>query len=653
MLLLLMSAAASAQPEAGQKLALLVGVQKYAHPDLATLKYSENDVAALGTLLTKSGYQVTLLSDSAARANPALAPTKANIEKTLTAVLARSKSREDTVLIAFAGHGLQFQGQKDAYFCPQDARPFAEHSNTLVSLAQVYSKLEQSYAGIKMLLVDACRNDPKLGRGVNGDTSPRVPRGVGVLFSCAAGEVAYEDNSLKHGVFFHFVLEGLRGQARNMQGQVTFTSLADYVSAAVAQDVPKRIGQGAQQSPNLMADFTGATPVLLQLPASVVQAAATQAKLAMVADPLGRAEAQRLGLSSSGQPRVSYVVPGGGADKMGLRQGDIILRVNGRSVASVKQYTDIIKELALGGRVDLVVLRDGQTQQLTGTNRTDLDVADELQKVKAQADDPAAARYIAAVYWNGQSVARDAAEAAKWHRKAADSGERHAQFALGAMYESGQGVSPDIAEAARWYRKAADQGDAESQKILGTMHYTGRGVAKSYSQAAQWYRKAAEQGHAVAQNNLGLLYNTGVGVSKNSAEAQQWFRKAAEQGFSEAQCNLGVMYSTGRGVVRNDAEAVRWFRRAAEQGSAYGQNDLGQMYEDARGVARSYNEAVRWYAKSADQGCAAGQYNLGRMYQGGVGGLSRNLSEAIRWYRLAAAQGNASAQRALQRLGQK
>ncbi len=66
------------------------------------------------------------------------------------------------------------------------------------------------------------------------------------------------------------------------------------------------------------------------------------------------------------------------------------------------------------------------------------------------------------MYLNGQGVARDNAEAAKWYRKAAEQGDAGAQFNLGVMYGGGQGVPQDYAEAVKWFRKAADQGTANA-----------------------------------------------------------------------------------------------------------------------------------------------------------------------------------------------
>ena len=46
----------------------------------------------------------------------------------------------------------------------------------------------------------------------------RPPGGVAALFSCSEGQVAYEDDDLKHGVFFHFVIQGLKGKADEESG---------------------------------------------------------------------------------------------------------------------------------------------------------------------------------------------------------------------------------------------------------------------------------------------------------------------------------------------------------------------------------------------------------------------------------------------------
>ena len=255
-------APATAPAQEGKRYAVLVGVNEYDHDKLAPLKYAVNDAAEVGALLEKAGYAVTVLTDDTGKADAKLVPTKANIEGRLKAVLGGCK-RGDLVLVAFAGHGLQFEGDKDAYFCPADAKPFKKSADTLVSLKAVYEALDESGAGMKVLLVDACRDDPAAGRGgIGADNAPRPPQGVAAIFSCKAGQRAFEHESLKHGVFFHHVLTGLSGEAADKKGRITFASLAAHVGQEVPGDVARLVKGGAVQTPNLKAEYSS-EPVLV------------------------------------------------------------------------------------------------------------------------------------------------------------------------------------------------------------------------------------------------------------------------------------------------------------------------------------------------------------------------------------------------------
>jgi hypothetical protein len=265
---------AQAPEAAGKRYALLVGVNQYHHAKLTPLKYAVNDVAELGKVLEAAGYEVTLLTDDAGKKDDKLVPTKANIERHLHEQAHRCQ-KGDTFLLAFTGHGLQFGQQKDAYYCPIDARPFEDETKTLVSITEVYNELEKSYAGVKVVLVDACRNDPTpgRGRGLDADTAPAPPKGVGVLFSCSAGQRAFEHDSLKHGVFFHYVLAGLRKEAADKKGRVTFDDLQKYVR----EEVPDKVhalfpDQKPDQAPNVKGEFTGKPLVLLTLKSAAIAA---------------------------------------------------------------------------------------------------------------------------------------------------------------------------------------------------------------------------------------------------------------------------------------------------------------------------------------------------------------------------------------------
>jgi len=151
-------------------------------------------------------------------------------------------------------------------------------------------------------------------------------------------------------------------------------------------------------------------------------------------------------------------------------------------------------------------------------------------------------------------------------RRRADAGDANAQLNMGGLYFKGQDVAQDYAEAAKWFLLAAQQGQAQAQFNLGMMYATGQGVTQNHDESVQWYRRAAVQGLAVAQLNLGVAYATGQGVLQDEVEAVKWLRLAAEQGEPQAQFNLGVMYANGQGVTQNLVESYLWARLADAQG---------------------------------------------------------------------------------------
>ncbi len=222
-----------------------VGVEDYEHESLRKppLKYCVDDVTTLAEVLKERGYVVKLLTDDTGKQDKQALPTKANIDREVKIILDAAK-RGDAVVLAFAGHGLQFAGDKESYFCPLDARPLKARADSLVSTKSIYEAMEASHASSRILLVDACRNDPDptRGRGIDPVSAP-PPRGVAVFFSCDAGQKALEQDKLGHGVFFHHLIEGLSGKAADRDTQtVTTNSLASHVADGVEKDT-----DGAQQ----------------------------------------------------------------------------------------------------------------------------------------------------------------------------------------------------------------------------------------------------------------------------------------------------------------------------------------------------------------------------------------------------------------------
>jgi TPR repeat protein len=625
--------------------ALLVGVLEYDHDKLPNLGYTENDVEELAELLKRSGFKVILLTSTRGKAREARRPTAQNIRAALKHILDRV-TKHDTVLVGLAGHGLQLKVKRkdasgkemeveEAFFCPSNARPRDTTDprvlgETLIPLSELFKNLDDSGAGVKLMLVDACRNDPTLGRNVDTDSLPRPPRGTAALFSCKGGERAFESPKLGskgHGVFFHYVLEGLRGEARNRKGNITWDALAEYVKDKVSDEVPVLVGGGARQTPQEIKNLTGKSPILV--------------------NPTG---------GGAGSTEADKLFRLALEHELGKdRKCDLAEAIRCYQQAADKGHPLAMATLGLFHGCGVGMKQDAEKA------RTLCSKALPPVKEAAQKGDVAAQVLLANMLFEGLGVEKDMNEATRWYRQAAEKGNAEAQTSLGDACYSNLGAMRDYQEAVRWYRLAADQGDALGQCRLGWMYKIGAGVNRDLSEAMRWFHKSAERDCVSAQVELGTAYATGVGAEKSTNEAVKWYRRAAEAGDTPAQNSLGLMYSNALGVPRDDREALKWFRMAAEQdragrcavkwwyrqlyhnGQAAAQYNLGWSYENGRGAARDVKEAAKWYRQSAEKHYPLAQFSLGWLHQNGWG-VERDDREAVKWYRPAAAQGNANAQ---------
>jgi localization factor PodJL len=114
-------------------------------------------------------------------------------------------------------------------------------------------------------------------------------------------------------------------------------------------------------------------------------------------------------------------------------------------------------------------------------------------------------------------------------RRAARDGDVTAQFEMGARYADGDGVAQDWAEAARWFRLAAENGLGPAQHNLAVLYERGRGLEADPREAARWYERAAAQGYAPSQFNLGIAHARGIGGAPDMERAVAWFERAAEK----------------------------------------------------------------------------------------------------------------------------
>ncbi|MGH3266465.1 MAG: PDZ domain-containing protein, partial [Trebonia sp.] len=80
--------------------------------------------------------------------------------------------------------------------------------------------------------------------------------------------------------------------------------------------------------------------------------------VAVVPSPVAPVWRRKLGGRSTGL-RVASVVPGGPADRAGLRVGDLLLTVGGHEVATAQDLQRLMFAEAIGRQLPITVMRNG------------------------------------------------------------------------------------------------------------------------------------------------------------------------------------------------------------------------------------------------------------------------------------------------------
>ncbi len=248
--------------ERGARYALLVGCAQYRKSEFKQLPYTDRDVLGFKDALRATGFDedhIFVVYDGAK--DRRYLPEKAKILEALDFVLDGLRP-EDTVVVALSGHGLQFKGDPVSYFAPVDGR--VEDKASLIALTGqggLYEKLKACKAKRKLLLINACRNQPAVSLDfanskvelVDEDRAGEVPEGIAALYSCAAGQKSYYDPDVQRAIFFEHLIRAWKGEyARG--GAVTLDEVFRQVCDKTKLHAHRL---DARQTPVVQREFTG------------------------------------------------------------------------------------------------------------------------------------------------------------------------------------------------------------------------------------------------------------------------------------------------------------------------------------------------------------------------------------------------------------
>jgi hypothetical protein len=224
--------------------AVVVGVADYNH--MPALRYTDDDAYRFliflkspeGGALTDDQVQVLINEDA----------TKQNIENAMRDVFAKA-GPNDLVMLYFSGHGLK------GSFLPID---FDGYNNKLYH-EEVNAIFDESQAKYKLCIADACHSGSlltmKSGEVSNTletyyKTLAQATPGTALLMSSKSDETSLESSGLRQGVFSHFLIRGLKGEAdANADKIVTIQELFSFIDKNVREYT------GDRQTPLIKGDY--------------------------------------------------------------------------------------------------------------------------------------------------------------------------------------------------------------------------------------------------------------------------------------------------------------------------------------------------------------------------------------------------------------
>ena len=208
--------------------ALLIGVNKYTDKTFVSLTNVSNDVLGIGGILGNSSVdygQRNLLGAEA---------TKDNIIESLQAFF--ECKNEDTLFLYWAGHG---SADGNGYFIAYDTEN-NNKPNTAIEMNYVKELIENTNAKAVVVMFDCCYSGT-VARGASDFRATMesslhvIGKGKVIIAACDDYQKAYELENENHGRFTYHVLQGLKGNAADIKGNVNVFNLYTYVSEEMSK----------------------------------------------------------------------------------------------------------------------------------------------------------------------------------------------------------------------------------------------------------------------------------------------------------------------------------------------------------------------------------------------------------------------------------
>jgi len=624
-LLVLVGLLAAAAAHAEKRAAIVVGNSEY---PFAPLTNPRNDAKLIANTLTDLNFDVLLFYD-----------VKKAAAKDLRDAIRTHLTGADMALFYYAGHAVQHEGKN--LLLPVDTRikSAKEVVADALALNDLIDVVKDDPVGIKLFILDACRNNPVAAEKGMQQGLAYTEAGSGqvlLAFATSAGEVAYDGTGInspyssalanalqKPGLDVYDTFRTVRGNVRQATGNaqipwITGSIESRFVFRPGAAEEPAGSTEVVEASETVPID-----EVLWTFIKDSQNPEDFQAFIRVFPNSRHAAEA-----NEKAQVKVAALTKRGLYVNGTLVSSSIADETSGKS-RSVEVDEEFVFQQA-GERAVSETFRVWpsvmpETQRGMKALVTDCDL------YAADPNDPQ--RQVPGVT-NGLVNVRDALRACAF-ALTADKGNARLQFQFGRVLE----IAGYYPWAEHFYGLAGNQQYSAALVNLGYLARAGVGREVDYDRAFNFYMQAAAMGNLRARTNIGTAYMRGQGVPELPEEGILWYRLAASSGWSNAVNALGDAYRRGTGVEVDLAKAASLYTAASDAGQIDAMTSLGRAYVNGSGIERNVERGLGLLLEATDMGNQYAPRFAGQLFLKGGDGVERDAERALNLLEMSARRG--------------
>lgn len=198
------------------KKALVIGLNDYPNSPLNWCVNDANEVADL----------ISLNGDGSENFNTFKIAGDCDNDKLYSSIEKLFSDDDDIALLYFSGHGFEEDGGR---ICGTNT----DGSSIGIRMDDIIKLANESRCKNRIVILDCCYAAKLGGYSMMPDGNSHLSQGLTIMAACQTWQTAQEEDNIQHGVFTNLLIEGLKGGAADINGNITPASLYSFVDQSL------------------------------------------------------------------------------------------------------------------------------------------------------------------------------------------------------------------------------------------------------------------------------------------------------------------------------------------------------------------------------------------------------------------------------------